>query len=87
VGCGGARGSFWVKTARPIEELGSLTRRSKDPRPLRLGVAVKYDRGAEYYIGQVAYVFSTARLEWTHSQELVAQASSEISSRLTLDNV
>jgi hypothetical protein len=45
-----------VKTPRPIEEPGTLTRRSKDPRPLRLGVAVKYDRDAEYYIGQVAYI-------------------------------
>ena len=46
-GCGGAKSSFWVKTPRPIEEPGTLTRRSKDPRPLRLGVAVKYGRDAE----------------------------------------
>jgi hypothetical protein len=76
-----------VKTPRPIEEPGTLTRRSKDPRPLRLGVAVKYGRDAEDYIGQVAYIFSTARLERTHSPKLVARASSENSIRLTLDNV
>ena len=75
-----------MKTPRPIEEPGALTRRSKDPRPLRLGVAVKYDRDAEYYIGQVAYIFSTASLERSHSPKLIAKASSEISSRLTLDS-
>ena len=69
-----------MKTPRPIEEPGTLTRRSKDPRSLRLGVAVKYDRDAEYYIGQVAYIFSAARVERTHSPKLVAQTSSEISS-------
>jgi hypothetical protein len=56
-GCSGARGSFWVKTPRPIEEPGTLTRRSKDPRPLRLGVVVSMGTGAEWYIGQVAYIF------------------------------
>jgi hypothetical protein len=75
-----------VKTPRPIEEPGTLTRRSKDPRPLRLGVAVKYDRDAGYYIGHVAYISSTTRLERTHSPKLVARASSQVSSRLALDN-
>jgi hypothetical protein len=39
-GYGGAKSCFWVKTPRPIEEPGTLTRRSKDPRSLRLGVVV-----------------------------------------------
>jgi hypothetical protein len=52
----GARDSFWVKNSRPNEEPGTLTRRSKDPRPLRLGVAVSMGTDAERYIGQVAYI-------------------------------
>jgi hypothetical protein len=47
-----------VKTPRPIEEPGALTRRSKDPRSLRLGVAVKYSTDTEKYIGQVAYILA-----------------------------
>jgi hypothetical protein len=54
--CVGARDSFWVKNSRPNEEPGTLTRRSKDPRPLRLGVAVSMGTDAERYIGQVAYI-------------------------------
>ena len=61
-----------MKIPRPTEEPGTLTRRSKDPRPLRLGVAIHYGRDAEYYIGQVAYIISAARLERSHSPKLVA---------------